>query len=338
MNKWTAILFLTVSLGLEGHVSIAEDSPRVVQDSIGREVKISGTIRRVAPIGTVPIMSSFLLALGKGDTVITGIPGFTQTKRHKYLQLLLPSIRQQPVAQGPAGDPNLDLLTALHPDLIVTMDPSLTEAFQHAGWPCLVLQGRNLHELKSTMRVLGVAMDAQSLAARYIQYVDEIHAQVDKVLDTIPDEQRPRVLFLSLKSMGRTHHVVDWWIKSAGGRNVVKEGLEMVEQSYSMEQLTAWNPDILVVNTPAEIEQVYRDPRFLQMKAVETKRVYAVPMGIHTWHRSVEQPLMLLWAAKTFAPGLFRTIDLYAETKHFYHEFFDYELTDQQVTEMLTGE
>jgi iron complex transport system substrate-binding protein len=73
------------------------------------------------------------------------------------------------------------------------------------------------------------------------------------------------------------------------------------------------------------------------MKAVQTKRVYTVPVGVHTWHRTVEQPLMLLWAAKTFFPEQFGALGLKAETKQFFREFFDYQLTDEQTSEILSG-
>ena len=62
------------------------------------------------------------------------------------------------------------------------------------------------------------------------------------------------------------------------------------------------------------------------------------PVGAHTWeHRTAEQPLTVLSTAKTLYPALFVDLDLAAEVKVFYRNFFGHDLTDAQVTEILSG-
>ena len=61
-------------------------------------------------------------------------------------------------------------------------------------------------------------------------------------------------------------------------------------------------------------------------------------MGAHTWsNRTAEQPLTVLWAAKTFHPARFPALDLAAETASFYRAFFGYTLSEAQVREILSG-
>jgi iron complex transport system substrate-binding protein len=68
------------------------------------------------------------------------------------------------------------------------------------------------------------------------------------------------------------------------------------------------------------------------------KRVYMIPQGAHNWgNRTIEQPLTVLWAAQTIYPDLFKDVDLLNEVKGFYQRFFNANLTDDQVREILSG-
>ena len=50
---------------------------------------------------------------------------------------------------------------------------------------------------------------------------------------------------------------------------------------------------------------------------------------------ALEIPLAVLWTAKTLYPDLFADIDLAAETKNFYHQFFDCDLSDADVQKIF---
>jgi iron complex transport system substrate-binding protein len=336
MVAWILVMML-VAGGTAASSASAEAPLRTVTDTAGRVVELPGAIARVATVGAVPIMNSFILALGKGDSIVNGVPPFSQSKAHRMLRLLAPPVFRQPVAQGPAGDPNVEVLTKLHPDLVLTMERARADLLEHEGLAALVLRGRNPEDIKTTMALLGDVLGARDRAARYVQYFDEKTRRIDAVVATIPEAQRPKVLFFSLKSMSQPHQIDEWWIRRAGGVSVTAFGGYTENQSISVEQLLAWNPDILVVNVQPEIAKALQDERLQTLEAVRTKRVYTVPVGVHVWHRSVEQPLALLWAAKTFFPERLGALDLAAETKRFYGEFFDYRLTDEQVNEILSG-
>jgi|SRR5215469_11031232 len=322
---------------LSPSLTMSAEPSRVLVDTAGRRVSTPSTVKHVATIGAVPVLDSFLLALGEAGTIVNGVPGFTQTKRHKYLRLLAPAVFTQPITQGPAGDPNIELLKTLHPDLFLVIDASLADRLEELRIPCVVLTGQTPEDVQKSISLLGEIFGKQARAAEYQRWMDTARSRIKLVLGTNPDQERPRVLFLSLKQMGRMHQTIDWWITEAGGINVAENGKGERERAYSSEQVSQWNPDVLVVNNAAEIEQVYADSRFTELQAVKRKRVYTVPVGIHFWHRSVEQPLMLLWAAKTLTPERFKMIDLETETKAFYKEFFNYDLSSDQVAEILSG-
>jgi len=45
----------------------------------------------------------------------------------------------------------------------------------------------------------------------------------------------------------------------------------------------------------------------------------------------------MLWTAKTIYPDLFEDVDIRQETKSFYKNMFDYELTEDQVDNIFGG-
>jgi iron complex transport system substrate-binding protein len=45
----------------------------------------------------------------------------------------------------------------------------------------------------------------------------------------------------------------------------------------------------------------------------------------------------VLWAARTFHPDRFGALDLAAETRAFYRDFFGHALGDAEVAEILSG-
>ena len=76
------------------------------------------------------------------------------------------------------------------------------------------------------------------------------------------------------------------------------------------------------------------------LQAVKNKRVLALPNGISRWGHfsSLETPLAVMWTAQTLYPDKFTDIDMVAETKYFYKEFFRMDLTDETVQKILSGE
>ena len=78
---------------------------------------------------------------------------------------------------------------------------------------------------------------------------------------------------------------------------------------------------------------------FAGLRAVRENKLHVVPVGAHTWtNRTAEQPLTVLWAARTFPPRRYAQWDLSAEARRFYADFFGTRLSDPQIAEILSGE
>ena len=101
------------------------------------------------------------------------------------------------------------------------------------------------------------------------------------------------------------------------------------------------DPDVIIVggsNGEASIEKIYQSPIFAGTKAVKNKKVYSNPKGVFGWDRyGAEGALQILWAAKTLHPKIFSHIDLAKETKWFYENFMNYNLSDMEFNYILKG-
>ncbi len=335
----SVIALLTLACGCTGQGQATESETKVVTDMAGREGTIPTTINTIVTIGSVPVQNSFMFAMGQGDKIANGLPdSFIQGGRHKYQYVFEPGIKNKPTIQTTTGDFNIEELMNLNPDVVFTMTMPFVETLEKNDIPVIYLSWGDAEDVKDLMLLLGEVFGEQERAERYVAYFDETTARPGRVVASVPDEQRPKVLYCSYKSMSVAHKIGEWWIAKAGGipvsdNNRVEEGMK-----FDMEQLLAWDPDVIVLNSPDEVEMVYGDARASGVSAVKSGNVYSTPTGAHYWcHRTSETPLMVLWTAKTIYPEQFKDLDLEAETMAFYKEFFGCDITREQAAEILGG-
>ncbi len=128
-------------------------------------------------------------------------------------------------------------------------------------------------------------------------------------------------------------------IELAGGYNVYRcesrdhKGMEPI----SIEQVLAFDPDIIVVQDPSAIRILRTDPRWQRVRAVKNNHIHAVPRWPYNWldrPPSFMRALGAQWLANLFYPERF-PLDLKRETRTFYQLFFGVSLSDAEVDELL---
>ncbi len=312
------------------------ETPRLIEDMAGDKVALPAHVERVATVGAVPVLNGLVFAVGEGRRIVNGLPSFARNPRFGYQAVFAPHTAHLPSLQNADRTPNLEALLGVAPDAVLTMDRASADALRRAGLPALYLAWRQPEDVKVAVRLLGRLFDTPQAAERYTERFDRMLAGVAVRLRGIA--ARPRVLYFSPKTLTQPHLVAEWWIRAAGGESVTDDGRAVESRSFTLEQLLAWNPDILIVSGPGEAEAVRREPRFADLAAVRAGRILVAPCGAHTWgNRTAEQPLTVLWAAKHFHPERFKDIDLVAETQRFYRDLFGAALTVAQVREILDG-
>jgi len=310
---------------------------RLLTDMAGHSVRVPDKVTRIATVGPVPVLNSFVFAMGEANSIVNGLPPNLGGPRWRFQYIVAPGLDQKPVIQGGDGV-SLEALAAAAPDVVLTMDARTVDLAQRAHVAAVFLSWRQPEDVKAVMRLLGELYAKPAAAEAYNRYFDEVLAEVGARVARIPEDRRPRVLYAGLRSMTQPHQIAEWWIARAGGRSVTDDGRTAEALHFTIEQLLAWDPEVLIVGGPDEVAEAYRDSRLSGVAAVRTRRVYAVPMGVHLWgNRTIEQPLTVLWAAKLFHPETFGDVDVPREVASFYKRFFNADLTPSQIGEILAG-
>ncbi|MCC6966758.1 MAG: ABC transporter substrate-binding protein [Nitrospira sp.] len=335
----TAALIAALTVWLVcGMPSIAPAAEHRVTDMAGRTVLLPDSVEHVAAIGPVPVIHSFILTMGKSATIVNGLPLFAQGKRYDFHRLFAPNVATQPITQGSGGEPDIERLLELKPQVIFVMDKLLVEPLARRGFTVVFLAWRQPDDIRVVMTLLGEIFHTEEIAREYLRWCDDLLERINAAVKDIVPDQRPRVLFASIKGMQSPHLIGDWWIQQAGGVSVTA-GRRLTERvDFSLEDVLRWNPDVLVVSDPGELKRVLDDPRWAAVQAVRSGRMRAIPIGAHPWgYRTAEQPLMVLWAAKFLYEDRLSAIDLIDEMRRFYARFFKIQFSDDQLQTMLSG-
>jgi iron complex transport system substrate-binding protein len=109
--------------------------------------------------------------------------------------------------------------------------------------------------------------------------------------------------------------------------------------TVSPEQVLAWAPDTIISLDPRFIEAVAKNPAWAPVPAVREHRVFiapTLPFGFIDSPPSVNRLVGLIWLMHTLypnqAPG-----DLHDQVRAFYHLFYQVDLSDAGVDQLLNA-
>jgi iron complex transport system substrate-binding protein len=312
-----------------------------ITDAAGRAIEIPETVSRVFPAGPPAAILLYTLA---PDLLL----GWPRANGADECAFMLPDICTRPEIgrlTGRGNTANLESVLALKPDLILDVGStsatfvSLAARVQEqTKIPYALLDGQ-FAATASTYRSLGALThrDAEPLAA----YTEETLTTIQVRVNRIPEAERPRVYYArgprGLETgLGGSINVET--IEFLGGRNVAAErggGLAVV----SVEQVLAWNPDIIITIDRDFAANVRNDPQWAEVSAVRADRVHLspkLPFGWVDFPPSVNRLIGLWWLAKILYPEHFSE-DMRALTRDFYSRFYHVTPSDADIDRVLAG-
>lgn len=295
---------------------------------------------RVATPG-VSLAAMILVLGGRAQLAATTV----EVRDNPWLRRILPSIASVPVTFTRPAGVDRERLLAVHPDLVVLWrgnGPS-AQGLAAIGIPTLSVAYTTADEMKAAIRELGLALGpaASARSELLLASYDTNLRRVADGLAGLPTTERPRVYYASVAPLHTegSESMIDAWIGAAGGINVAARAGIRGDATIHLEDLLAWNPQIIVTLDTMQRDAILADPRWRAIDAVRQGRIYVNPRGVNAWcTRAAEATLQVLWAAKTFHPARFADLDLAAETRRFYRYFYAYPLSDDEVARVLHGE
>lgn len=333
------LIGLTALILFSSSIPACDVHAAALVDMAGRQVELPANVRSVATIGSVPVLNSLVFAAGAGNRIVNGLSGNLDGPMWKYQEIFSPGMSGRPVLQNGARTPDLEAIMKAQPDAVLTMDLGTVAAMERIGIPVLYLSWKDPDDVKKAVMIVAALFGRSEIGKEYARYFDDVLERIRTRLRSLPESRRPGVLYCSsLKDMTQPHLIVEWWIEAAGGRSVTSDGRKAENLSYSLEKVLLWNPDVLLLPDMKEVGNAYADQRLKTIKAVANGKVYASPVAAHLWaHRTAEQPLMVLWAAKKFFPDEFADLDLESEMHDFYLKFFGYQMSRSEAKKILKG-
>lgn len=364
-----ALMLVSVSVGCGSSQSGANDGantsndpdtnteersyPYTFTDMAGVEITLEKEVETVYIAGSVqPLLAIYRYYRGNSDNLL-GCPAASQSIiAGSVFAEIWPDI----LGLEPHGeDANAEEILALNPDIVF-----MTGSASGDGYEALVNAGLTVVSFPTAgsgndndpfatvanwLSQMAEVFGDSSAADALIRYNTETLESIRTKTSGLAEEDKPNALIVfqltdnSLKVAGSGHYS-EFWLANSGARNAAGE-LEKL-QTVDIEQLMAWDPDIIYLTTfsPAMPEDLYNNTiegfDFSQLSAVKNKQVYKIPLGSYRWYApSCECSLMLRWMAGIHQPELFADTDMAAEVSAFMTAFYGHTPTEAQVNVLL---
>jgi len=313
-----------------------------VTDGAGRAVAVPAEVKRVFPAGPPAAIMLYSLA----PELLLGWPRPNGPAEREFL---LPDVGARPQVgriTGRGNTADLEAVLALKPDLILDIGDvnptyvSLADRVQEqTGIPYALLDG-HFDAAAAAYRTLGALIGRGAEAESLARDAEATLATITGRIAGTPKERRPRVYY----ARGPRG------LETGLGGSINMETIELLAQNVaggtrgglatvSLEQVLAWNPDVIVTIDQEFAANVGRDPAWSSVAAVRMGRAHLAPHLPFGWvdlPPSVNRLIGLWWLGKILYPDLFPE-DLAPLTRDFYRRYYHVTPTDAQIERVLSG-
>ncbi|MBS0220938.1 MAG: iron ABC transporter substrate-binding protein [Proteobacteria bacterium] len=329
--------------GLLARPALAQS--RTIVDSAKRSVSLPAKVDRVFVAGPPASVLAYVLA---PDAMV----GWVRSPSPSEKEFLAPPARDLPETgrlTGRGGTVNLERLVASKPDLVLDFG-STTETYvsladqvqSQTGIPYVLIDGR-FAETTASLRLAADVLGRPQRGAELSAYASKTFATVDAMLARIPADRRPRVYLARGREgleTGARGSINTEIIERVGAINVV-EGLGHRGNiaTVSMEQLIAWQPQVVVTLDRAFFEGLKAMPTWNQVLAVREDKVFLAPSLPWGWidaPPSLNRLIGLRWLLQTFYPAEAK-LDMRADAREFYDLFYGVTPSATQLDRLLGG-
>lgn len=320
---------------------------RNITDMKGRTFAVADPIKRIALLGGPTGQVAFILGVQDRLCAVTNT-----LKMSKLVKEMVPAIMSLPGPRTTSGNINIEELINSNPDIVIAGDIDGQIVLDKTRIPVAFLEdsmGEGLVDIKKEIRFYGTIFQSPERAEKYVEFLNESIRLIQERTRDIPADMRKKVF----QGYSPSHLVTlggDTFMQEAidlaGCINAAKTvttigkrtGLHSGLGEVSMEQVLDWNPDILVINY-GKPESLFNDPQWSHIKAVQNRRIYSQPAGVFIFNRPTAESAAIfpLWLSSIAYPDRFEDLCVPCRVKEFYREIFDFDLTDNQIKDILIG-
>ena len=320
---------------------------REITDMAGRIVEVPDQIDQVFSTG--PVAAIYLYTMGPNRML-----GWNYDLNDLEKKIILPEYHSLP-SFGMGDSVNYEAVIAAGPQIALDVssgnDGAKAEADKLSdslGIPVVIVSNK-LEDTAEVYRFLGELFGDPKRGEELAAYVT---ATFDDVAGAdIPEAEKATIYYgngetsLETAPKGSAHAQIIDFINTGNVAAVETESGSRVQ--ISLEQLLAWDPDFIIVNGEAKqdlsghaaAQAILEDPDFSHLKAVKNGNVYGAPNTPFSWVDRPPGPNRIIgirWLSGLIYPDVFE-YDMDEEVREFYQLFYHLELTDEQLSELMSG-
>ncbi|MGE8034736.1 ABC transporter substrate-binding protein [Lysinibacillus sp. KCTC 33748] len=326
---------------------------KIVTDQLGREVTVPGKIDRVVTGGILPYFSTWYVATNSTKEIVGMHPNSYNAAKNSILAKISPDVLKAETSFIQNGEVNVEELMKVNPQLYVeisTNEDSINK-ISEAGIPVVAVKAIDaaaaepLATFNSWLKLTSQMTGTTDRADRFLDEGKKVQSELDAKLKDVATQDKPRAMILHMHNdksitVGGKNFFGNQWLNATGAVDVAENDVQG-KKEVNMEQIYAWNPDIIYITnfTETQPEDLLKNKvdgqDWSQVKAVQEGKVYKIPLGIYRWFPpSGDAPLMLKWLAQKNHPTLFN-YKIEDEIKTYYKDFYEFDVSDEEVHSIL---
>lgn len=253
--------------------------PLTVTDMLGRSVTIASKPAAVAAIS--PTTVEYVYAVGT-------------TSKTRSTSVKFPDAATSAKDIGPSYQPNLELIAAEKPDLIVAdsvIQPQLQESLTGLGVPVLFIGAQVFRDVPKGLRLIGEVLDAQAAGEQSATKLEKTLSDLQAKLPAA----KPTVLVLNGSPedfyAAKPESYVGDLVQLLGGNNVAKGAPDVGRfpgyTKLSLETILTSKPDVVLAITAGPpggttiTASLSSNPAWANVPAVQKKRVSEISLVIY---------------------------------------------------------
>ena len=317
---------------------------RTFTDSLGRQVEVPGNITKIVPSGHTANQVLLTFAPEK----LVGISQELKDYEAKYIGEKYKTLPVLGAIFGNKGDLNKEAVAATGCEILIDwgeakegMAEDLDALQQQLGIPCVHIEA-TLDTYDQAYAMLGDLLGMPERGKKLGDYCANAYKEVSEAMATVPEDQRVNVAYLVGESglAAIAKGSFQGTILDMGANNVVvveKASGSGLGNEISLEQISAWNPEMIIFGPKTIYDTVAADDTWKHIAAIANNNYYEVPAEPYTWLNNpptVNQIMGLQWFPRLCYPDKFKT-DMKSVVTSYYETFYNYTLTDAEYDQLV---
>ena len=310
-----------------------EPTARTFTDSLGREVTLPANLSKIAISGPLAQIVVFAIApemmVGIANDWAEEAKGLIPDEYYN-----LPKLGQ---LYGGKSELNLETLLQSGAEVVIdvgeqkgSMVDDLNALQEQTGIPFVHIDCYT-SSMGDTYRALGTLLGKETEGNALGEYCDKVYSRTNEIANSV---EKVNLLYC-LGDKGE--NVIANGSYHAEVIDLLSNNLAVVESPSSkgtgnevdMEQILAWNPDVILFAPGSIYATVGEDTSWKNVTAIREGRYYEVPNGPYNWMGfppSVQRMLGMMWMAELLYPEA-AGYDLQAEITEYFKLFYHTDLT-----------